>query len=295
MYGTKANESEFDVTNMDYKTRRLNELYNMGTTPIYASRVDARFPYALYVPHRLEKMDRAQTRILVSVHGTGRMQSLYRDLFAEFAEYNNCIVLAPLFPANVLQDGNMSGYKYLYEGDIRYDVVMLGMIDEVAERYQVQADKVLMFGFSGGGHFTHRFTILHPDRIYAASVGAPGAVTLIDAAKPWWAGIKDCESLFGIRVEPQAFNNMPLHFVVGEADEETWEITFGPDDKYYIDCANDAGRTRGERIRALMDSFQKCGARTRLDLVPDATHDVTAVAQKTREFFCDVLNGRFPD
>src|SRR5690606_20780172 len=109
-------------------------------TPIYASRVDARFPYALYVPHRLDRMDRSQTRILVSVHGTGRMQALYRDLFADFAEYNNCIVLAPLFPANVLQDGNMSGYKYMQEGDIRYDRVMLGMTDEVAESYDVRTD-----------------------------------------------------------------------------------------------------------------------------------------------------------
>jgi pimeloyl-ACP methyl ester carboxylesterase len=266
-------------------------LYDRGATPIYSSRTDARFAYGLYVPHRFDRMDRSQTTILVSVHGTGRMQSLYRDLFAEFAEYNNCIVLAPLFPANVLQDGNMSGYKYMEEGDIRYDQVVLGMIDEVAETYGVSGDKVLMFGFSGGGHFTHRFTILHPDRIKAASVGAPGSVTLIDFDKPWWAGVRDCEQRFGVRIDPDNYRDLPLHFVVGEADVETWEITFSEGDRYYVEGANDAGRNRTERIRTLAQSFEKCGARVRLDELSGVTHDVVPVSQKTREFFYDVLAG----
>ncbi len=273
---------------------RLNAMYHTGETTIYSSRADARFPYALFVPHRFKDMDSSQTTILVSVHGTGRMQSLYRQLFAEFAEYNNCIVLAPLFPANVLQDGNMSGYKYMREGDIRYDQVMLGMIDEVAERYGVSGERVLMFGFSGGGHFTHRFTLLHPRRIRAASIGAPGSVTLIDFEKPWWVGVQNCEQEFGVKVNPEDFDGLPLHFVVGEADLETWEITFAEGDRYYQPGANDSGVNRRERIRSLADSFARCGAKVRHDEVSGATHDVVPVSQKTREFFYDVLTGAFP-
>ncbi|HET6630180.1 MAG TPA: hypothetical protein VFG91_10435 [Woeseiaceae bacterium] len=271
--------------------KRFDALYRFGATPIFAARADPRFSYALYVPHRLDRMGRDRTTLLVSVHGTGRMQSLYRDLFAEFAEYNNCIVLAPLFPANVLQDGNLSAYKYLREGDIRYDQIVLGMIEEVAERYRISGERVLLFGFSGGGHFVHRFTILHPRRVLAASIGAPGAVTVIDFEKPWWTGAGDIERLFDIRVDPASFEGLPLHFVVGAADTETWEITFQPGDRYYMAGANDAGRTRGERIRTLMDSFRRCGANTRLDEVPDVTHDVVPLSRYTREFFLDVLEG----
>lgn len=273
---------------------RMHALYHSGPTTIYASAIDPRFAYTLYVPYRFDRMDHRETTLLVSVHGTGRMQSLYRDMFAEFAEYHNCIVLAPLFAANILNDGNMSGYKYIEEAGIRYDLVMLGMIEEVAARYGVSGEKVLMFGFSGGGHFTHRFTILHPGRIRAASVGAPGAVTLIDRERPWWAGVRDCTERFGIEIDPAAYRGLPIHFVVGNADEETWEITFSPEDRYYVDGANDAGRTRGERIRRLAASFEACGARTRLDVVADATHDVVPVSRKTREFFHDVLSGHFP-
>lgn len=270
---------------------QLRALYHLGATTIFSCRRDARFAYALYVPHRLDRMDRTKTTILVSVHGTGRMQSLYRDLFAEFAEYNNCIVLAPLFPANVLQDGNLSGYKYMREGDIRYDLIMLDMIDQVAAQYGVPGERVLMFGFSGGGHFTHRFTILHPHRIRAASVGAPGSVTLLDPGRPWWVGVKDCREIFGIDVDPDGVRGLPMHFVVGEADNETWEITFKPGDRHYIDGANDAGVTRGDRLRRLAESFRTHGALVRLDTVSGATHDVTAVIRKTREFFRDVLAG----
>ncbi|MGV3478625.1 MAG: hypothetical protein ACO1O3_01655 [Sphingobium sp.] len=272
---------------------RLHAMYHSGPTTIYASAIDPRFSYTLYVPHRFDRADHKATTILVSVHGTGRMQSLYRDMFAEFAEYHNCIVLAPLFPANVFQDGEMSGYKYIAERDIRYDLVMLGMIEEVAARYGVSGDKVLMFGFSGGGHFTHRFTILHPGRVRAASIGAPGAVTLIDFERSWWVGVRDCAELFGIRIDPHEYRDLPVHFVVGASDEETWEITFSPGDRRYMDGANDAGRTRGERILSLADSFAAHGARTRLDIVPDAAHDVTVVVRKAREFFDDVLAGHF--
>ncbi len=277
---------------MTDKDALFEQTYDRGATPIYSARYDPRFCYGLYVPHRIDRMDRKAMKIIVSVHGTGRMQSLYRDLFAEFAEYNKCIVLAPLFPANVLQDGNQSGYKYMREADIRYDLVMLDMIAEVAERYGIDGDKVLMFGFSGGGHFTHRFTILHPDRILAASVGAPGAVTILDDTQDWWVGIRNTQDLFGLTVDPEAFQNLPIHFVVGDADSETWEITFEPGDRYYMDGANAAGRTRNERIATLAQAFKAVGAIVVLDSVSGATHDVTAVAQKTREFFADVLNSQ---
>lgn len=271
------------------KAEGLQRLYLRGETTIFASRVDSRFPYALFVPHRFDESNHEETKLLVSVHGTGRMQSYYRDLFAEFAQYHNCIVVAPLFPANVLGDGNLHGYKFIKEQDIRYDLVMIGIIDEVAATFGVSGDKVLMFGFSGGAHFTHRFTILHPERIYAASVGAPGSVTLLDSDKPWWVGTRDVNEQLGVSIGMQAFRNLPLHFAVGAADTETWEITHNESDRYYMPGANDAGRTRIERLHALADSFRRAGASVRFDLVPGKTHEVAPIARQARDFFHDLL------
>ena len=281
------------MTSQHERERRMAALYDTGATTVYASRIDPRFSYTLYVPHRLSESDTERTTLLISVHGTGRMQSLYRDMFAEFAEYNNCIVLSPLFPAGVVDQKNLSGYKYLREQDIRYDLVMLGMIDEVSKRYQVNADKVLMFGFSGGGHFTHRFTLLYPQIIRAASIGAPGVVTLLDLSRKWPAGVSDCVEQFNIEIDTAAFRGLPMHFVVGGADHETWEIDIAEDDPCFIKGVNDIDVTRMQRIEALVTSFASYGALTRLDVVPGAAHDVTHVVQKTREFFSDVLNDCF--
>ncbi|HLT91213.1 MAG TPA: hypothetical protein VKZ85_09735 [Woeseiaceae bacterium] len=275
------------------KQKGIEQMYFRGHTTVFASRTDPRFPYALFVPHRFDRIGPGRTRLLVAVHGTGRTHLLYRDLFAEFADYHDCIVIAPLFPANVLGDGNLHGYKFIEESGIRYDRIMLGIIDEVAERFGLAADRVLMFGFSGGAHFTHRFTILHPGRIEAASIAAPGSVTLLDPARPWWTGIADVNERFGIRIAGHEYRNLALHFVVGTADLETWEITFNESDRYYMPGANDAGRTRIDRIRALADSFRRAGARVRLDTVPGVAHDVAPLALHARQFFHDVIAGDF--
>jgi len=281
------------MTTDDIQQEKLNETYHSGPTTIYSAKADNRFCYTLYVPRNLTQIDRRKTTILVSMHGTGRLLELYRDMFATFAEENNCIVLAPLFPAGVLGDDNMSGYKFIREQDIRYDEIVLSMAAEVAEKYDVSDKQLLMFGFSGGGHFTHRFTLLHPNRIKAASVGAPGVVTLADPEKPWWVGTKDAEDIVGQPVDLAGLKGKPVHFIVGREDTETWEITLVEGDRSYMPGINNAGKNRPERIQSLKTSFEQHGALTKLDIVDGVTHEADKVVHKTCEFFADVLAGTY--
>lgn len=151
----------------------------------------------------------------------------------------------------------------------------------------------MLFGFSGGAHFVHRFLMLHPERISAASIGAPGIVTLLDPDKKWWLGIADTNQHFGIKVNPKAVAGIPIHLVVGGADIETWEITMEPGDRYYMPGINDTGKTRLERLQALKASLEHYGAKVRLDIVEGETHNVAPIAQSSKTFFRDVLLGRF--
>ncbi len=276
---------------MTDQTSRLFAHYQLGKTTIFSA-PDNRFCYSLYVPLRYEELDPASIKILVLVHGTGRMQELYRDLFAEFAEYHNCLIVAPLFPADVLGDGNMSGYKYIKEGDIRYDRVLIDIVARVSEQYGVDASRMMMFGFSGGAHFVHRFLMIHPERILAASVAAPGIVTLLDENLPWWVGIGDAESVLGQAIVPEAVANIPVQLVVGGADTETWEITMEPSDRYYLPGINDSGRTRLDRLRTLAASLSAYGANVRLETVEGETHNVEPIARRAKMFFQDVLSGK---
>jgi poly(3-hydroxybutyrate) depolymerase len=277
--------------NVSDPTARARALYDLGPTAIFAAKADPRFHYCLYVPPKVG--DGAKVDLLVAVHGTGRTSFLdFRDGFAEFGRWNDCAVLCPIFPVGVLGDGNRSGYKYIAESDIRYDEIVLKMVDEVADKYDQDWSRFAMFGFSGGGHFTHRFAILHPGKLWAASIGAPGSVTLLDPTKDWWVGIRDVKQRFGIDFDAAALARVPVQMIVGEADLETWEITHKPGGTYWMEGANDAGRTRPERLQALKASFEGAGVDVRLELVPGVSHDRMKVLGRVKDFLADALRAR---
>ncbi|SDP84971.1 hydrolase [Phyllobacterium sp. OV277] len=270
---------------------RAQAIYDLGRTAIFALKSDPRFHYCLYVPPIVgngEKVD-----LLVAVHGTGRTSFLdFRDGFAEFGRWNRCAILCPIFPVGVRGDGARSGYKFMIEGEIRYDLVLLEMVAEVAAKYQQDWNTFAMFGFSGGGHFTHRFAILHPQRLWAASIGAPGSVTLLDPSKDWWVGIRNLEDRFGVTFDREKLARIPVHMVVGDADLETWEITIPENSANWMPGANDAGRTRPERLSALRRSFEDAGVSVRFDLVPGISHDRMQVLDYVQNFLTEILSDR---
>lgn len=269
--------------------RRARAIYDFGPTAIFASRSDPRFQYCLYMPP--QAADGGKVDLLVAVHGTGRTSFLdFRDGFSAFGRWNRCAVLCPVFPIGVRGDGERSGYKYMIEGDIRYDRVLLDMVAETAAKYGQDWSRFAMFGFSGGGHFTHRFAILHPERLWAASIGAPGSVTLLDPDKDWWVGIRDLPERFGIRFDAAALAWVPVQMIVGEADLETWEITHKEGGAHWMPGANDAGRTRPERLRTLKESFERAGVKVRFDLVPGMAHDRMKAIGRVADFMAEALD-----
>jgi poly(3-hydroxybutyrate) depolymerase len=266
-------------------------LYDMGPTPVIACKADPRFSYCLYVPKTLGKGGQAP-ELVVAMHGTGRGFTGYRDAFEEFGRWNNCVVLAPLFPIGVLGDDNRDGFKYMREGSIRYDQVLIAMVEEVAQRYGVKFDRFAVFGYSGGGHFAHRFLMLQPQRLWACSVGAPGSVTLLDPTRDWWVGTRNMAELFGAAPDLAAIRQVPVQMIVGAADLETWEITHREGGRNWMPDANLAGKTRPERLASLQKSFEDAGVSVQFDLVPNMAHDGLRAVPRVQDFFAEVLAKR---
>lgn len=276
---------------------RENEFYLFGRSTYYASRIDQRFPYCLYVPEAAARAALAEGRRLplaVIVHGTDRAVELYRETFIPFADAAGCVLLLPLFPAGIGEPGELHGYKYLVAGDVHYDRVLLDMVDEVAEQVPVDAEKFLLTGFSGGGHFTHRFLYAHPERVRAAAIGAPGIVTLLDAGLSWPAGIGGAEAVLGHAIDPTAVARVPIQLAIGGDDVETWEIGATPADPFYIAGVNDEGVTRQARAHALADSLRAAGASVQHDVVPGAAHDAVLVFPVVRDYFARLLGVESP-
>ena len=260
-----------------------------GPSTVFSCRADPRFSYCLYVP---PPQGERRPELVVAVHGSLRMFTVLRDAFSAFGRWNHCVVLCPLFPSNVLGDDNDDGYKYLYEGALRYDRVLLSIIEDATARHPVAGERFGLFGYSGGAHFAHRFFTLHPDRLWAVSIGAPGSVTLLDQTRDWWIGTRNAQDLFGVRVDPARMRRVPVQMVVGRVDLETFEITHRQGDRYWMPGANDAGGNRPERLAMLRRSYEAHGIDVRFDVLPDVAHDVLRCASAAQDFLGDVLRQR---
>ncbi|KAF1045203.1 alpha/beta hydrolase [Xylophilus sp.] len=271
--------------------RLSNRYYDFGNTTVYAHAGDPRFSFTLYVPFQIKDSD-CEINLVVVVHGTGRQFVDYRNAFADFGRWHNCLILCPLFPAGVMGDGNRDGFKHLVEQDVRYDKVLIDMVQEVGGRYGRTFDQFALFGYSGGGQFVNRFAYLYPERLWAATIGAPGSVTLLDAGKDYWVGTKGMAEKFGKRIDVEKLKEVPLQLVVGKFDTDTWEITHAPGSKFYMPGANDAGATRRERIESLRKSLEANGVSAQLDVVDNVSHRGLQVVKQVQEFFHKVLAAR---
>lgn len=264
--------------------------YDVGATPYFASRSDPRFSYCLYVPEDYDPEGREQLRLIVLVHGTARWAEHYRSAFASFCARERTIVLAPLFPAGMTEPGELSSYKLLRQGGIDYDRVLLDMVAEVADRYRLEDDRFLLHGFSGGGHFAHRFLYVHPERLCGVSIGAPGIVTLIDFQHDFWVGLRDFEQRFGRPFDLAAVRRVPVHLVIGEKDTETWEIRLTPADSWWMPGAEPlAEANRLERMAALQASLEAHGVVCVLDIVPQAAHDGMAMLPAVQQWLAKTI------
>ncbi|MGV1761000.1 alpha/beta hydrolase [Rhizobium sp. A22-96] len=261
-------------------------VYERGATTVVALSDDARFSYCLYVP---ERGDSAERSLLCVIHGSYRNFTAHRDQFKDFANANNCLILAPLFPGNVLGDGNLDGFKYMVEGDIRYDQVLQSMVAQVSARYGTDGARFGLVGFSGGAHFAHRFLLLRPERLWGVSVGAPGSVTLLDHQRDWWPGVRDIEQRFGTTIDPQRLAEVPIQLIVGDADLDTTEIVHRPGGRYWTEGANDAGETRPDRLRALEHSLANAGAKAAFDLLPGVGHEAEPIFTAAQSFLARSL------
>jgi poly(3-hydroxybutyrate) depolymerase len=249
---------------------------------LQASRADPRLSYCLHVPAAVQTNPRA-TKLVVVVHGSERKATAYRDAMVDFSEAHNCIILAPLFPVGPFGDGFGDGYKYLVEHDLRYDLAMLAMVEEVEHDLGFRFGKFGLFGFSGGGHFVHRFFYLHAERLWAVSIGAPGAVTLVDPSTGWWLGTGNTRALFGREPDVAAMRAVPVQLVIGGDDTRT--LHHDPTSPNYRPEAARLGDNRMARMDALKDNLEKLGVSIEHAVVPGVGHNGLALVGEVQRFF----------
>jgi hypothetical protein len=260
--------------------------YLSGPTPLTACQADQRVSYCLYIPQHADG-DPERFPLLVVQHGTARTAVRYRDEFREFCERERCAVLTPLFPAGIGDPDDLHNFKFLEYQGIRFDLLLLEIVAEAARRFPVQGEKFYLYGFSGGGQFAHRFLYLHPDRLAAITIGAPGRITQLTDDR-WWLGTKGMREKFGTVPSIEAIRQVPVQMVVGGDDIETWEIN-NPGGSNWMAGVELTGSTRIERLRTLAANFRSHGIEVRFDLVPGVAHSGFGVRPTVEDFLAGQL------
>lgn len=236
---------------VDLPTGHIGRRLLSGHTPWLAAQSDPRFAYRLFVPPDVRD-DGPPLALWVFVHGTDRSTELYLDEFAAEARARRAVVMTPLFPAGTQGPDDFYNYQQLESGGVRYDEVLLGMIDEVAHRWCVEPGTFFLHGFSGGGQFANRFALRHPERLSAVSIGAPGVVVL-----------------------PDDKGAVPVQVVAGSLDDD-------PADVAAAGASPPEGRLT--KARRLAEAFGAQGWEVRLDVVEGVGHEGGGVLETVRAF-----------
>lgn len=201
-------------------------------------------------------------------------------------------ILAPLFPRPSAPPPDENLYLHalsrtsLQTPDAklaRVDQQLIAMIDHARERLGRDTNpRVLITGFSAAGMFANRFAVLHPQRVLAAAIGAPGGwpiapvATAGGRALPYPVGIADVEALTGAAADVAELRRVRFVFVLGDADRNDavpYRDAFSPADEKLI--MGSFGRTPVARWDAARRLYESAGLQARFKLYRGAGHELT--------------------
>ena len=253
--------AEVSVLNANLTLEMKNNLFgNAYLNMLWHCPSDPRFHYWVHLPDSYSEDEKEPYRLMVIIHGTGCRADGYLDAVSEFADANHMAVLAPVFPGGLLIYDDFNSYKLLSCDGVRYDQIVLSMVDDMAKRYPgVAGDKFYLFGHSGGGQFTNRFLFAHPERLLAAAIGAPGRPTFINFEEDYFWGVRDFRKYFDKDLDLDAVKQVPVQMIVGELDTK-----FIGDSPY--------GTSRVERLKSLKKNFEDHGISVELEILPGVEH-----------------------
>jgi len=178
-----------------------------------ATGIEPACPYLIYLPPEVDK----RLPPLVAVHGITRDPGSYIEAFARRAELLGLPVIAPLFARDGFPAYQRLGISGKGPGP-RSDLALDAVLRDVAEKSYCDTSRIFLFGYSGGGQFAHRYAMVHPDRVVAAALGAPGWYTFPDDtnAFPHGTRVGPGKSPQGIRAVD--FLRVPVAVYVGDKD-----------------------------------------------------------------------------
>lgn len=172
---------------------------------------DPDLEYGLFVANRIKP----ENPIFIAVHGIHRGMLSQARQFAPLIDAVGGVLVAPLFPKRRFPDYQRLGR--LGRGD-RADLALKRILADVSHHLGLPAAELVMFGYSGGGQFVHRFAMANPRQVKRMAIAAPGWFTFPDQQQPFPRGIGETAALPDVMFDPMRFLRIPTLVMVGEND-----------------------------------------------------------------------------
>jgi pimeloyl-ACP methyl ester carboxylesterase len=273
------------------------------------------YPYYLYVPDELKGPEARKSThtLLVIPNNTGRISDDFSvheaDAMRRMEQVPSMVgglkvaVLMPVFPRS---ERDWKIYTHGLDRDVlltnkpeyhRLDLQLLAMIDDargrLARDHQLKFERqVLLNGFSAQAMFANRFTFLHPDRVKAAAIGAPGGWPIApvavyhDTSLRYPIGVADFRQVTGRDVNMRELRRVPLLIFMGDRDDND-AVPYG--DAYENEDREVIlplfGSTPIERWAAAKTFYSQAGLNAEFKLYPGVGHTVTnEMRQDVRAF-----------
>ncbi|MFW6016384.1 MAG: hypothetical protein ACOCRK_08085, partial [bacterium] len=116
--------------------------------------------------------------------------------------------------------------KKYYRLDQQIEYMIDDVLDRLADKDIYLSDQVFTWGYSALGHFTNRFSTLHPERVQASVSGGIAVITLpeferndVDLYFP--VGVYDLKDLTGKEFNIEAYRDIPQYIFRGKEDYDS--------------------------------------------------------------------------
>ena len=204
------------------------------------------YPYYLFVPEDVPVNEKVF--IMVEPNNSGfadddlkkHLEKAKRIATKDFY-MGNCVatnlnspLVVPVFPRN---KSEWRVYTHALDRDVmeqknntleRIDLQLISMLDDAREKLgEMHIDtreKFMMTGFSASGTFANRFTLMHPEKVFAVAAGGVNSLLILPADTlegielMYPVGTKDLKKIINKEFQPELFAKTPQFYFMGELD-----------------------------------------------------------------------------
>lgn len=194
-----------------------------------------------YVPMSLQKNDRAYILLEMShpqiedyVALTAAAKNNVID-WHSYAEENKYIIVTAVVPRNFTngyypqginwKSLNSSTPEFYYRPDLKVNNIIFELIGNLTDAGYTPCNKILVAGFSAGGMWSNRYTLLHPERVLAAAMGQAGGWLAIPLTEHnssilnWPMGLNNFYNLTGtVYNKHELLKEVPQFIYIGDQD-----------------------------------------------------------------------------